>query len=191
MSKPIDLTGKKFDQLLVLGSKGRIKCGNQNVGLWEVRCDCGKVLTVRRSNLIRKHGAKTKSCGCLKGLYVRTHGLCAKREGKYYRAPEYLLWLSASHRAKISGTPFTIKPEDIIIPEYCPIFGTKLVRSVGKGANANSPSLDRIVTEFGYVKDNIAVISYRANSIKQNATAEELQMVVDWLKRKTNDTRSK
>jgi hypothetical protein len=42
----------------------------------------------------------------------------------------------------------------------------------------NSPSLDRIVPEKGYVAGNIRVISQRANRIKSNATVEELRAVL-------------
>lgn len=46
----------------------------------------------------------------------------------------------------------------------------------------DSPTLDRIVPEKGYVLGNIAVISHKANAIKQNATAEEILRVAIWLK---------
>lgn len=189
--KKVDLTGKRFDCLLVLREAGTVKCGNQTVGLWEVQCDCGKVLTVRRSNLIRKHGAKTKSCGCLKGLNQRTHGLSIRGQ----RTPEYAMWQSANHRAKVKSLPFSIEPGDIVIPEFCPVFGTRLEtgRCKEKGkTRANAASLDRVIPELGYVRGNIVVISYRANSIKQNANYLELQRIADWLKKETeNGSREK
>ena len=185
MSKAVDLTGKKFDRLLVLRAKGRAMCGTQTVGLWEVKCDCGKTLTVRRSNLIRKHGARTKSCGCLKGLYQRTHGLSVNGT----RTPAYVMWTSANHRAKVKGVPFSIEPKDIIIPEFCPVFGTKL--EVGKcrikgETRANAASLDRIISDLGYVKGNIRVISYRANTMKSDASVEEIKRLAEWLEKETN-----
>jgi hypothetical protein len=185
MSAFKDLKGKKFDSLLVLERAGHVMSGNQKVGLWKVQCDCGKVLVVRRSNLKRKHGALTKSCGCKsdRGKNLLIHGL--SRRGK--RTPEYIMWGSAKHRAKVNNVPFDISPEDVIIPEYCPIFGVKLEtgRCKEKGkTRANAASLDRIVPELGYVKGNIEVISYRANSIKQDATYKEIEQVAEWLKRK-------
>ena len=180
MSNRIDLTGNKFDNLLVLKSAGRIVTAGQSIGLWIVKCDCGKVLTVRRSNLIRKHGAKTKSCGCLKGLYNRTHGLSLK--GKL--TPEYAMWKSAKHRAKVKGLPFSIKPSDIKIPEFCPVFGTRIEigRCKIKGkTRANAASLDRIISELGYIKGNVRVISYRANTMKSDASLEEIKRLAEWL----------
>jgi hypothetical protein len=46
----------------------------------------------------------------------------------------------------------------------------------------NSPSLDRIVPELGYVEGNVVWISNRANILKRDATWEELQRVAEWLK---------
>ena len=38
----------------------------------------------------------------------------------------------------------------------------------------NSPTLDRIVPELGYVPGNVAVISWKANRLKGNNTDPEL-----------------
>jgi hypothetical protein len=44
-----------------------------------------------------------------------------------------------------------------------------------------SPSLDRIVPEKGYVEGNIAIISQRANTLKQDASLDDLRNLVTWL----------
>lgn len=46
-----------------------------------------------------------------------------------------------------------------------------------------SPTLDRIVPEKGYVKGNVAVISHKANRIKNNGSLEELEAVVSYTKK--------
>ena len=97
--------------------------------------------------------------------------------------PERALLSSAKQRAKEAGVPFSITEEDIIIiPPCCPVLGIPLQRKAGRGGGDNSPSLDRIVPELGYVPGNIAVISNRANRIKSNATAEEIERVAAWLR---------
>jgi hypothetical protein len=88
---------------------------------------------------------------------------------------------SARCRAKKAGLPFDLKPEDIVFPECCPVLGVRLERSVGK-SGPNSPSLDRIIPEKGYVKGNVAVISYRANAMKQDANIEEIEALLNWMK---------
>ena len=104
------------------------------------------------------------------------------------------LWLrdafyDARRRAKKKTLEFSIKKENLIVPEYCPALGIKLEynRKNNKiNFNNTSPSVDRIDNNKGYTKDNIAIISWRANSIKGNATLEELKMLVKWLEEQQN-----
>lgn len=83
---------------------------------------------------------------------------------------------NAKRRAKVQGVAFDIEPSDIRIPRTCPVLGIPLKRSRGQPTD-NSPSLDRIEPALGYVRSNIAVISYRANRIKNDSTPEELLRV--------------
>jgi hypothetical protein len=62
------------------------------------------------------------------------------------------------------------------------VLGYVLIYGATHAARARAASLDRIVPELGYVKGNIAVISNRANSLKSNATLEELERLCAWLK---------
>jgi hypothetical protein len=50
------------------------------------------------------------------------------------------------------------------------------------GVKSNSPTVDRLVPELGYIEGNISVISHRANSIKRDASAEELEKVLAWVR---------
>ncbi len=65
-----------------------------------------------------------------------------------------------------------IEFNDIVWPEVCPIFGTTLDYFTTKVSD-DSVSFDRIDSEKGYVKGNVAIISWRANRIKNNGTALE------------------
>ena len=47
-----------------------------------------------------------------------------------------------------------------------------------------SPSIDRIDNSKGYVKENICVISMRANMIKSVGNSEEHQKIADYLREK-------
>lgn len=91
--------------------------------------------------------------------------------------PEQAMWTRAQQSAKKRGLEFTISPEDIIIPEYCPIFNIKLEQQTGNHSHA-SPSLDRKDNSRGYIKGNIWVISHRANTLKKDASLEELELLV-------------
>ena len=87
---------------------------------------------------------------------------------------------SARKRCKLSGVEFSLELKDIIIPEVCPYFGIKLERAVG-GRSDFSPSLDRIDNLKGYSKDNVEVISWKANKIKNVGTSEEHRIIADRL----------
>lgn len=91
------------------------------------------------------------------------------------------MWVGAKLRARHKGLPFDIEPSDIKIPEYCPVLGIKLECAKGRHPQPQSPSLDRIHPEFGYVRGNILVISHRANTLKRDATEEELTKVLKYV----------
>lgn len=64
MSKLIDLTGRKFGRLTVLGRSGTYQrpSGNKEP-TWLCKCECGNEVVVMSSNLKKK--GNTLSCGCL------------------------------------------------------------------------------------------------------------------------------
>lgn len=92
------------------------------------------------------------------------------------------LFRIAKRRAKETSRAFTIHYSDVIVPEFCPALGMKLEFTPGK-YSPNCPSIDALIPEKGYIPGNIAVISHRANSIKNNATPEELRKIADWLEK--------
>jgi len=92
------------------------------------------------------------------------------------------LWSSAKSRAKRDGVEFDITRSDIIIPDICPVYGIPLIPSKSKGPSLNSPTLDRVNPLKGYVKDNVRVISHKANARKQNNTVEDLELLLRYAK---------
>ena len=107
-----------------------------------------------------------------------------KRVRAYYREDYRRQMLQmARGRAKKEGLPCDLESiDDIPKPTHCPVLGIELVMGT-KRNGPNSPSLDKIIPELGYVKGNIGVVSLRANQIKSDATIEELQAVVKFYKR--------
>lgn len=101
---------------------------------------------------------------------------------------------AARQRAKDKQIAFDIDHAYIrsITPSRCPIFDIELEWSVERGNGhitlPNSPSLDRIDPTKGYTKDNVWIISYRANTIKSNATHEELKLVAEAVGRAIADS---
>lgn len=95
--------------------------------------------------------------------------------------PRRVMYDGAKHRAKVFGLSFTITIEDIFVPTHCPILGIPL--KFGDGHNKyDSPTLDRIHPSLGYIPGNIAVISYKANRLKSDATIVELEALVRYVK---------
>jgi hypothetical protein len=83
--------------------------------------------------------------------------------------------------------PFDLTLQDLIeiATDECPILHTPFVwgaSGLGKGkTRPDSPTLDRILPELGYIKGNVAFLSYRANRIKDNGTMQEHYDIADWI----------
>nr|WP_313518796.1 hypothetical protein [Brevundimonas diminuta] len=86
--------------------------------------------------------------------------------------PKATMLERARERAARSGLEFSLAPDDIEVPEVCPVLGIPII--VGGSRSGNSPSLDRIRPESGYTAGNVRVISSRANSMKGGRTLSEL-----------------
>ena len=87
---------------------------------------------------------------------------------------ERSLFLVARNNARRMGREFSISQGDIIIPKSCPYLGVELTRELRRENRRYNPSLDRIDSSRGYTKDNIQIISIKANSMKSDFTAEQL-----------------
>jgi hypothetical protein len=144
--------------------------------------DGGKRLTSRCHECMRLNYHENPTRARERAIaYHRAHRArisIQQRDRRKSHLPARLV-LDAKKRAKERGLPFDLVTGDIVVPERCPILGLLLV--VGEGrCNANSPTLDRVRPELGYVRGNVIVISHRANTIKSDATPEELRLVADY-----------
>lgn len=89
--------------------------------------------------------------------------------------PRKTMLSNAKKRAADKNLPFNIDLDDIIMPEVCPVFGIKLKNNWGGRCPApDSPSLDRVIPELGYVKGNVNVVSNKANRLKNSLTVQEI-----------------
>ena len=117
-------------------------------------------------------------------LTINTEKYCSpeKRKSLHRKDPRKVMLIQAKQRAIKKGLPFNIDKSDIIIPDICPLLNIPLFVNSGK-SGPNSPTIDRIICEKGYVKDNVMVISARANTAKGNLSFEELNLLINNLKR--------
>jgi hypothetical protein len=75
---------------------------------------------------------------------------------------------------------FSIQMSDLEWPTHCPILGVEL-DWFAEYRKENSPSIDRINPKEGYIPGNVQIISWRANRIKNDGTAEEHQKIADYM----------
>lgn len=144
------------------------------------KCKKWKSITEFPVDKRSKKTIRRKRCvQCAETSYVEPSIAKIKR----FNNPEGYLLAAARQRAKRKNLEFNIDIQDIFIPTRCPLLGVVLEMS-GDPSLYNSPSLDRIDPLKGYIKGNVWVISKRANSIKTNASLDEIEKVAVGLKRR-------
>lgn len=117
-------------------------------------------------------------------LYGKEHKLelSKKQRLRLESDPRHSLIYNARQRARKKEIAFNLTVNDITVPAKCPALGMEL--KVGQRyCNSNSPTIDRIDNTKGYIKGNIIVVSHKANTIKNNATLEELNKVAEFYKK--------
>ena len=93
---------------------------------------------------------------------------------------------AAKRRGRKRGMEATICMRDLVWPTHCPVLGIELDYATRSGSrkshHPNNPSLDRFDCTKGYVPGNVIVISFRANTLKSNATIAELEAITQYLR---------
>ena len=126
----------------------------------------------------------------MKAMLQKAHAKLAEKghvfEGQSGTIRAQLLY-SARRRAKQTGLAFDLSLSDIRIPDRCPVLQIKLEKALRKSrsrrARINAPSVDRIDPNRGYTKDNIGIISHRANNLKRDGSAEEHIKVAEFMEK--------
>ena len=142
------------------------------------KCNLEKSLDDFSNNKSRKDGKQFYCKSCSSSLTMLTRN--KEKYEAYQDANRHMSHFSSiKGRARNKGIPFNLTLEDFEnIPDVCPILGIPLERNFGKGFSShNSPSMDKIIPERGYVKGNVIIISTLANRIKQDATPEQILKV--------------
>lgn len=110
----------------------------------------------------------------------------AKRKArkKQYKIenPKMIILGHARARAKRCGFEYNLDHDSFEVPLTCPILGIPIKLDNNNKEYDSSPSLDRIDNSKGYINGNVQVISMRANRLKADATPEELEKIVAWLR---------
>lgn len=137
---------------------------------WYRKC-CNNCYETNISEEIKNRDLKTKETRRI------------NERNRHRKNPIHFIWKAAKARAKKNNLQFNIDESDIIIPEYCPVLGIKIEKSIGNSTD-NSPTLDKIIPELGYIKNNICVISWRANILKRDGKLYEFEKIILYLREK-------
>lgn len=110
-----------------------------------------------------------------------------KRTRDWHRNnPKRSYMLAARKRARELGLPFDLEEDDIIFPKVCPVLDIPIILKTENGPRKrsdNTPSLDRILPELGYVKGNVKIISWRANRLKNDASLADIEGIYNYMKK--------
>lgn len=98
----------------------------------------------------------------------------SKRQPNIKKTKEQLLLERAKQSAQERKYDFNLNINDIIIPKYCPLLNVKLTFKYTPKTKNSYYSIDRIDSKKGYIKGNVQVISLKANTMKNDATRDEL-----------------
>jgi hypothetical protein len=100
-------------------------------------------------------------------LIYKNH-ISEQKKAYYWKNIETRLFYATRSRCKRRNIVFLIGKNDITIPEKCPLLGVSFDR------DRYSPTIDRLIPSLGYIPGNVQVISKKANTMKNDASFEEL-----------------
>ena len=174
-----DLTGKRFQRLVVIARNIPIIPRKNKHTYWECLCDCGNPVVVKSTHL---HSGNTKSCGCYARDNIKerstTHGLTD--------SPEYNSWKSMNKRcysksnqayARYGGRGITV------CDEWKNSFEA-FYRDMGSRPSSEH-TLDRKDNSKGYSKENCrwATKKEQANNRRNSIFCEhngERRTIPEW-----------
>ncbi len=129
-----------------------------------------------------KYGKKTNfciECSRTKARHYFTNSGKYKWNKNREANPIHFIYIRLKGSAKKRGIYFNLTEQDLRDKwnTHCPIYKKELVFF----SNSDwSPSIDRINNQIGYTRENIVVVSRKANQQKNSTNLEELKMLYDY-----------
>ena len=176
MGAAIDLTGQRFERLVVINRAGINKSGSYK---WNCVCDCGNTKVVESGHLRQ---GKTQSCGCLQ------RELAAERASKLHKGNKYCLkhglrfhplyhtWASIKDRTtnpnhssfkNYGGRGIKIHPT---WENDLKAFITWILDNLGD--RPQGMTLDRINNDVGYEPGNLRWATWSEQRLNQRRTTQ-------------------
>lgn len=192
MSKINNLIGKKIGRLVILSQANSNYKGR---AMWLCRCSCGTEKVILGDYLTRPGNKGVRSCGCLVSEVHTKHGAYLPNADIQFHI-KFTLLQAIKDRSKRRGYESDLELTDMPeIPKSCPVLHTifnlyrKNSEGVGKGKGRNrhdsSPTIDRLNSNLPYLKkykDNLFVISWRANKLKSDGKLMEFESLVEYMR---------
>ena len=97
-------------------------------------------------------------------------------------------WIKRSktkNRTRAARKELSVEDYKKLIVTHCPLLGIELTYTKFEGSRTpeNYATLDKIDPSKGYVQGNVQIVSFRANTLKNSASIEELKLLIaNWEK---------
>ena len=137
---------------------------------------CIQCTKERNGEFHHKHRDKLLTSWKIKreNLTLKEREEIAKRQREWSKRTIHSRLLSrAKDRSKRLGLDCDLELSDIIIPEICPLLEIPFKYGSQKD-KWHTYSIDRIDNTKGYIKGNIQIITYLANTMKSSASKKQL-----------------
>jgi hypothetical protein len=124
---------------------------------------------------------KTQAVVHITQIVKETHGVSYSTYHKGLSAENFIksIVILARGRAKWLKRDFNIDAEYIMAlyekqAGLCALSGIEMTHEVGKKHVPSNMSIDRIDSQYGYIKGNVQLVCYQINIMKQKLTVDEL-----------------
>jgi hypothetical protein len=122
-----------------------------------------------------------KKCFNIKEKQIKLNRYATPESSK--KAALNKMFLASRTRARKQNLPFNLDLEwfEKNIQERCPILGITFDFVIGRGNIDSLASIDKIIPELGYIKENCQIISFRANRLKCDGTLKEFKYILNYM----------
>ena len=143
-------------------------------------CLCGQCTKCRARAATKRYRERNPNAPKEAYLKRRAQHSLHQKTRRVNSFKDYIVMKTRSS-AKKRGIIHTITADDLPdIPKICPVLRIPLFLDGKTSPRDNWVSLDRIDSRQGYVPGNVEFISWRANTLKKNATSEEMKLMAEY-----------